>query len=301
MTVYWYLSDVPINLNMSGVSIPILSRSEVAEIIFGPKSPTPKGPVSIGMPTEGRRGVIYPDAAMKGWTKIVRLIFAYIESSEGRDEKSSSIFESILTDFQNSEEETTAFHHMAGIGRQFLWESAHRESDFNAAEKHYVYAAIHCQDSEKSAVCVNSRINLGVLYLSRGNIGASEKWFLDSLRFPTPARHISFLNLGTLYKRSGKMQEAENAYRQALIIKPDFFTGTLNMGNLLMEEKRWSDAEYLFRRAIKLQPKDHRAYFNLGQCLIQQGNIKEGTGMLQRAQQLDPEHVKILPTITSPS
>lgn len=58
--------------------------------------------------------------------------------------------------------------------------------------------------------------------------------------------------------------EAEQAYREAIRLAPDFVDPYLNLGVLLIDAGRGADAVALYRRAIQRGHDDALLYFNLG-------------------------------------
>ena len=83
----------------------------------------------------------------------------------------------------------------------------------------------------------------------------------------------AWTELGTLYFLSGKIQEAETAYRKALEIKPDFMLAILNLGKLQMSEKKYDDAVVTLTKGIQADPTSADAFHYLGESYLQ---IKQG-------------------------
>ena len=73
-------------------------------------------------------------------------------------------------------------------------------------------------------------------------------------------------NLGIILQDLGKFEEAENSYKKAILLKPEYPEAYNNLGNTL-----WAlnllDNENSFEKAISLKPEFIEAYNNLGNLL----------------------------------
>ena len=72
------------------------------------------------------------------------------------------------------------------------------------------------------------------------------------------------VNLGLALSRTGRLDEALVAYRQAIGLKPDFSMAHLDLGVLLAEKGHLDEAVAACRRASQLKPDYGYAYYNLG-------------------------------------
>ncbi len=115
---------------------------------------------------------------------------------------------------------------------------------------------------------------LGELAMSRGWFDRAEAC-LERLREldDDPCRHLVLR--GNLWKRQGRLQESEQAYRQALQERPDFFDAWNNLGALL-ETDRLQEAEAAYREALRLDPDNPTARWNLSVLLLRLGRMEEG-------------------------
>jgi tetratricopeptide (TPR) repeat protein len=82
--------------------------------------------------------------------------------------------------------------------------------------------------------------------------------------------------------------EAEEAYRCALQLNPDFPEALVNLGRLLQSQRRLHEAEDLYRRARTAQPDLAVAAFNLGTVLDEQGRPRDALDAYLAAVDLDP-------------
>lgn len=103
---------------------------------------------------------------------------------------------------------------------------------------------------------------LGVIHLQQGDAAQAEVLIRRALEVTESAIFLG--NLGNLLKNSGRQEEAEVAYRRALVLKADHADVHNNLGILLRETGRLHDAEAAFRRAVAITPAYADAQYNLG-------------------------------------
>ncbi|KIX05611.1 uncharacterized protein Z518_03583 [Rhinocladiella mackenziei CBS 650.93] len=126
-------------------------------------------------------------------------------------------------------------------------------------------------------------------------------------------------NLGNLYKRQGKLTEAERMYTQALqakkVLGPEHkatLDTVTNMGNLYENQGRLAEAEQMYHQALQgyertLGPEHISTLLvvnNLGTMYGKHGKLTEAEQMYHRALQgyektLGPEHKTTLDTVTN--
>ena len=82
-------------------------------------------------------------------------------------------------------------------------------------------------------------------------------------------------NLGNVHKKLEKFDEAENSYRQAILLKQNFTEAYYNLGNLLKELSRFDEAEKNYNQAIKFRPNFAEAFNNLGNLLKELSRFDE--------------------------
>ena len=57
------------------------------------------------------------------------------------------------------------------------------------------------------------------------------------------------------FKSVKRIKEAEENYKRAIKIKPDFAEACFNLGNIFMETESFDDAIEIYRRTIKINPQ----------------------------------------------
>ena len=87
-----------------------------------------------------------------------------------------------------------------------------------------------------------------------------------------PGAAGALVNLGTIYYRLRKFDEAEKYYLAAIEADPEYPLAQFNLGNLYDEEGRIPEAVDFYRRALDLNPHYADAHFNLALLCERQGD-----------------------------
>jgi tetratricopeptide (TPR) repeat protein len=96
--------------------------------------------------------------------------------------------------------------------------------------------------------------------------------------------------MGNALKDQGRLAEAAECYRQALLLDPDHAGALNNMGVLLMFNGQVADAVDCFRHALRGNPHHTDAHNNLGAALFQQGHLAEEIECYHEALRSDPHN-----------
>ena len=86
-----------------------------------------------------------------------------------------------------------------------------------------------------------------------------------------PGAAGALVNLGTIYYRLHKFEEAEKYYLAAIEADPEYPLAQFNLGNLYDEQGRFPEAVDFYRRALDLNPQYADAHFNLALLCERQG------------------------------
>jgi tetratricopeptide (TPR) repeat protein len=98
-----------------------------------------------------------------------------------------------------------------------------------------------------------------------------------------PKDYRAFNELGFSYARLGMTGNAVAAYRQAIAIKPDYFSAYLNLGTLNMKNTDIDGAYYALLKAVALNPKSEVAQVNLAWTEVANFHLKEAEQQRQAA------------------
>jgi Flp pilus assembly protein TadD len=100
-----------------------------------------------------------------------------------------------------------------------------------------------------------------------------------------PEAHV---NLGLVYARRGRLDEARRAYETALRVGPWFVPAYVNLADLLRQEGRDQEAEPLLRRALAVDPGNPEVLHALGLLHVRQKRTEQGIEELGRAAAGEP-------------
>lgn len=95
-------------------------------------------------------------------------------------------------------------------------------------------------------------------------------------------------NLAALLVARGEWDEADTCFRHALAEKPDYFEACLGYAHLLLMAWRVMEALHFSRRACALNPASAVAFERAGITLRKLGRIGEALTAIRRATELDP-------------
>ena len=104
-----------------------------------------------------------------------------------------------------------------------------------------------------------------------------------------------YTNLGIVYTKQEKLEDAEQAYRSAIAGNAFNFDAYTNLGLLLREQGRFSDAETVYLSALTQWPHHQPSLINLGILNdMYMGKFPEALGYFKTAQRLNDEPDKKL-------
>jgi tetratricopeptide (TPR) repeat protein len=124
-------------------------------------------------------------------------------------------------------------------------------------------------------------------------IGEHEK-ALEECRWAVaikPHSHHVWRQLGNILKDVGQYKEAEEALSKSIELKPTKVS-YIYLGCVQIETNRLSDAEDSFRKAIELAPEFDEAHYNLAAVLRDQGRLDEAVNAFNEAVRLSPDYAE---------
>jgi tetratricopeptide (TPR) repeat protein len=101
--------------------------------------------------------------------------------------------------------------------------------------------------------------------------------------------HLIWARLGDAYDLAGRPDDAANAYRQAIALKPTpgYYN---NLGGILGRNSKIDEAMAAYQKSAELDPPNAaQAYRNAGITLYNVGKMKEAVEPLKKATELDPK------------
>ncbi len=125
-----------------------------------------------------------------------------------------------------------------------------------------------------------------------GRLQAAEQIYRQILAVePNQAVAIHFL--GVIAYQVGKPDEAVPRYRRALELWPEFAEAYGNLGMALKAQGELDEAIACYRRALELKPDYVEAHNNLGIALKEQGKLDEALACYRRALELKPDYAEV--------
>ena len=98
-------------------------------------------------------------------------------------------------------------------------------------------------------------------------------------------------NLGNVLEKLEKFDEAQNNYRQAILLEQNYTEAYYNLANLLNKLGKFDEAEINYIQAIKLRPNFAEAFNNLAKLLKELGRFNESIINFKKSLKINPELV----------
>lgn len=122
---------------------------------------------------------------------------------------------------------------------------------------------------------------------------------LEALGYLTPDNADAHNNLGQRYQQRGEYQKAIEAYRQAIEMRPNFYSAYNNLAVCYGKLKMYPEAEAALRKCIALKPDDFYAMNNLAVMFIETGRLQDGVRMAEQAVKIEPGYANAHVTLGS--
>jgi tetratricopeptide (TPR) repeat protein len=123
---------------------------------------------------------------------------------------------------------------------------------------------------------------LGQSLEKSGALEQAEAAYRDALA-KDPKHAAAVDRLAVLHARKGELEPALALHKKALRLQPANPDFHCNLGYCLYLQQRWPEAESHFRKALELAPEHHRAQNNLGLVLAHTNRAQEALLAFQRA------------------
>ncbi len=102
----------------------------------------------------------------------------------------------------------------------------------------------------------------------------------------------SYTQRGLRLVREERFQEAEEAFRRVLEIRPGNARDHANLGGALARQGRLDEALAAYREALRVDPDDPFTHNNLALALADRGEVDRAIELLARATELDPTYAE---------
>lgn len=134
--------------------------------------------------------------------------------------------------------------------------------------------------------------NLGILYFKTGRVQEACSAFSQSIRLD-PTRAIYYCRLGVALEKTSGISAALQAYQQAIGCDAKCVEAYRQMGRIFVDAGHLSKAEDVYKKGIAAQPKFIDAYCNLGKIYLSRQRVDEAIEVYQKAYDLNPKSADI--------
>ena len=133
-----------------------------------------------------------------------------------------------------------------------------------------------------------------ILGASRSQIGMLEE-AIDAYKKTIslkPDYVEAYSNMGVAYRNMGKPDEAIDAYKKAISIYPYYAEAYNNLGNVLQNTGQLDKAIAAYKKVIFFKPNDANAHYNLAAAFKDQGNLEEAIKAYNKTLKIKPDHAE---------
>jgi tetratricopeptide (TPR) repeat protein len=129
--------------------------------------------------------------------------------------------------------------------------------------------------------------NLGLVYYKQGRLEEAAKEYITAIRL-NPDYAEAHNNLGLVYYLQGRVEEAIQQYMTALKLTHGFAKAHNNLGVAYYKQGRLGEAIQEYTTALELRPDDPDPHNNLGNAYATQGRLEEAIKEYTTALNLKP-------------
>jgi tetratricopeptide (TPR) repeat protein len=127
---------------------------------------------------------------------------------------------------------------------------------------------------KKSPQSARARNNLGVIYMSRGQIDLAVEAYQQAVRL-MPSMPVYYENLSKAYERQGRLDLAIALFEKIIQVDPKNARAYYHLGRIYERLGRLEEAREALTTSVRLQPRLARAYAILGSIHVKLGEFRE--------------------------
>jgi len=138
-----------------------------------------------------------------------------------------------------------------------------------------------------------SHSNIGAYLHQHGHVAQAIPQYeiAIGLTMDSGVRAMAYANLGSAYSDLGDYRKAEIAFQRSVALNPNRFNTWVGLGLLAEREGKLQDAMHDFARSIQLRPSG-QAYLELGRTLAQSGRNADALAALDLALKIAPDLIE---------
>ena len=114
----------------------------------------------------------------------------------------------------------------------------------------------------------------------------------EALTAQYPGAYVVWNILGASKAQIGMLDEAVEAYKKSISLKPDFAEAYSNMGVAFQAQSKFDVSIKAYNKAVSLKPDYAEAYNNMGVSLKAQGRLDEAIDAYKKCVSLKPDHAE---------
>lgn len=141
---------------------------------------------------------------------------------------------------------------------------------------------IYCPSDVPAAV---DAFNKALTFESAGDDISAEQAYREAINLD-PQYCDAMDNLALLLKRAGKYEEAVGLYQRSISIYPESYTAHLGLANAYNQSEQYDNAITEFETLLKLYSDDPEGYYGLGNVYFNQEKYEEALGQFKTAEEL---------------
>jgi Tfp pilus assembly protein PilF len=130
---------------------------------------------------------------------------------------------------------------------------------------------------------------LAIITVRRESVWASDISLWEDTAKHAPGKARVWFNLGSAYL-STNPEKAENAFRRALELQPQFPEAVYDLGLIEQGRKNWSAALAYYQRTLEQEPDYWPAANNMGNTLFAMGDPSRSVEFFERTLRLNPDY-----------
>ena len=125
-----------------------------------------------------------------------------------------------------------------------------------------------------------------------GRMQEAEDTFKQILQID-PRNAAAHFNIGTIRDSLGDLAAATSEYKTAILLRNDFWQAYDNLGYLMLRRGDLTTAEALLSRAVEINPFSISAINNLGLVYARQNNLPVAIPIFRKGASLNPKHAML--------
>jgi len=129
--------------------------------------------------------------------------------------------------------------------------------------------------------------NLGGVWWRSGRVDDAIREYQAALKI-TPESPVARNNLGSAFLKQGKVDEAIQEFRRVLSRDPQSITGRFNLAGALLRSGRVTEAVAEYEKAVAINPDFTQGHLALGHALMRAERLAEAIAQFKIALQLQP-------------